>query len=207
MSHTNWSELDRRGRRRGIIVAAITVAGAWLLLLGIYYLIPFTDMTSGQAVVRLVLGIFIFIAVFAWQLNRVMSADLPGLRAAQALGGAIPLFLVAFAAGYLSLSHSAASHFSEPLNHTGALYLVVTIFSTVGFGDITPESDLARAIVSIQMILDLVVIGAVVRLLTTAVKGRPGDASVPAERQSPSPQPPPSSGGGAKRGASGASGG
>ena len=180
MSHTNWSELDRRARRREIIVAAITVAGAWLLLFGLYYLIPFTDMTSGQAVVRLVLGIVIFIAVFAWQLNRVMSADLPGLRAAQALGGAIPLFLVAFAAGYLSLSNSAASHFSEPLNHTGALYLVVTIFSTVGFGDITPESDLARAIVSIQMILDLVVIGAVVRLLTTAVKGGPGDASVPA---------------------------
>ena len=75
-----------------------------------------------------------------------------------------------FAVVYLSLSLGSTAHFSEPLDHTGALYLVVTVFSTVGFGDITPESDLARILVSIQMLLDLVVIGLVVRLLTTAAK-------------------------------------
>ena len=86
------------------------------------------------------------------------------------LGGAIPLFLVVFAVFYLSLSQASTTHFSEPLNHSSALYLVVTVFSTVGFGDITPKGDLARIAVSIQMLLDLVVIGAVVRLLTTAAK-------------------------------------
>jgi voltage-gated potassium channel len=93
------------------------------------------------------------------------------LRAVQALGGTIPLLLVAFAAGYLSLSHADGAHFSEPMSHTGALYFAVTVFSTVGFGDITPEGDVARVVVSVQMILDLVVIGAVVKLLTTAAKG------------------------------------
>ena len=87
---------------------------------------------------------------------------------------------MAFAAGYLSLSHADVTHFSEPLDHTPALYLAVTIFSTVGFGDITPEGDLAQAVVSIQMILDLVVIGAVVRLLTTAAKGGLGGSTDPA---------------------------
>ena len=61
-------------------------------------------------------------------------------------------------------------HFSEPLDHTGALYLVITVFSTVGFGDITPESNGARIVISIQMLLDLIVIGAVVRLLVSAAK-------------------------------------
>ena len=87
-----------------------------------------------------------------------------------ALAVTIPLFLVAFAAVYLALSLGSPSHFSEPLDHTGSLYLAITIFSTVGFGDITPESDLARIVVSIQMLLDLVVIGVVVRLLATAAK-------------------------------------
>ena len=87
-----------------------------------------------------------------------------------ALGVAIPLFLFVFAVVYLSLSQSSPTRFSEPLNHTGALYLVITVFSTVGFGDITPKGDLARIVASIQMLLDLVVIGAVVRLLTTAAK-------------------------------------
>ena len=109
--------------------------------------------------------------MLAWQLRRVMRADLPMLRAVQALGGAIPLFLIVFASGYLSLAQASATNFSEPLDHTGALYLTITVFSTVGFGDITPEDNVARIVVSTQMLLDLVVIGAVVRLLTTAAKG------------------------------------
>ena len=40
----------------------------------------------------------------------------------------------------------------------------------MGFGDITPTTELARLVVSAQMLLDLVVIGAVVRLLLNAVK-------------------------------------
>jgi hypothetical protein len=40
----------------------------------------------------------------------------------------------------------------------------------VGFGDITPKTDTARLIVSIQMLLDLVVLGAVVQLLIKATK-------------------------------------
>ncbi len=57
------------------------------------------------------------------------------------------------------------------------MYFAVTVFSTVGFGDITPKGDIPRAIVSVQMILDLVVIGAVVKLLTTAAKGGRDTAS------------------------------
>jgi hypothetical protein len=53
--------------------------------------------------------------------------------------------------------------FTERLDHTRALYFTITVFSTVGFGDITPRADLARIIVSIQMLLDLVILGSVVR--------------------------------------------
>ena len=163
--------------RREVTRTVIAVAIAWALLFGIYYVIPFTDLTSGESLIRLVLGIAAFAVVLAWQLRRVMDADLPVLRAIQALGGTIPLFLVTFAALYLSLSQASTTHFSEPLNHTGALYLAITVFSTVGFGDITPEGDLARIVMSIQMLLDLVVIGAVVRLLTTAAKAGRGDSA------------------------------
>ena len=37
----------------------------------------------------------------------------------------------------------------------------------MGFGDITPKTDVARILVSVQMLLDLVIIGVVVRLLIT----------------------------------------
>jgi voltage-gated potassium channel len=171
------TELDRRRRRREIITTAIAVILAWIVLFGVYYLIPFDDLTSGESLVRLVIGIAVFIVVLALQLHGIKRAEVPQLRAIQALGVTIPLFLVVFAVVYLSMSQSSPTHFSEPLDHTGALYLVITVFSTVGFGDITPESHGARILISVQMLLDLIVIGAVVHLLVSAANsGLDGDA-------------------------------
>ena len=170
------NELDRRRRRREIITTAIAVILAWIVLFGVYYLIPFDDLTSGESLVRLVIGIAVFIVVLALQLHGIKRAEVPQLRAIQALGVTIPLFLVVFAVVYLSMSQSSPTHFSEPLDHTGALYLVITVFSTVGFGDITPESHGARILISVQMLLDLIVIGAVVHLLVGAANsGLDGD--------------------------------
>ena len=162
--------LDRRERRREIVGTLINATLAFGLVVGIYYLIPLDDLTNGQAVLRLVAGIIAFALILLWQLRNVTRAAFPVLRAVRALAITIPMFLVVFAAVYLSLDPGPGRHFSEPLDHTGALYLAITVFSTVGFGDITPESNLARLVVSTQMLLDLVVIGVVVRLIATAAK-------------------------------------
>ncbi|MBM9466022.1 potassium channel family protein [Nakamurella leprariae] len=55
----------------------------------------------------------------------------------------------------------------------GALYFSVTVFATVGFGDMTPESGAIRLLVSVQMLLNLVVLGVVFRV----VAGRTGPSS------------------------------
>jgi hypothetical protein len=44
------------------------------------------------------------------------------------------------------------------------------VFSTVGFGDITPVADAARVTTMVQMLGDLVVVGLVLRLMLNAVK-------------------------------------
>ncbi len=179
MSSRPWSELDRPRRRREVVNTVVAMTVTWVLLVGIYYLVPFTDRTSGGPLVRLVLGVAAFVGVLVWQVRNILDAEVPGLRAVRALGAVVPLFLLVFAAIYLSLSEGSTATFSEPLDHTGALYLAVTVFSTVGFGDITPDSDTARLIVSAQMLLDLVVIGAVVRLLTTAANVSRGGGDAP----------------------------
>jgi voltage-gated potassium channel len=118
----------------------------------------------------LTVGLVLLACFISWQTTRVARSELPELRAAQALGAVLPLFLVVFASLYLSYSYVSPFSFSERLDHTRALYFTITVFSTVGFGDIVPRTDPARIIVSFQMLLDLVIIGAVVRVILNAVK-------------------------------------
>jgi hypothetical protein len=46
----------------------------------------------------------------------------------------------------------------------------MTVFSTVGFGDITPTTDTMRLVVSAQMFIDLLVIGVGLKLIIGAVQ-------------------------------------
>jgi voltage-gated potassium channel len=64
----------------------------------------------------------------------------------------------------------SAANFTQPLTKTDALYFTVTVFSTVGFGDITPRSEPARIVLIVQMLGDLAVLGAGVRVLLEAVR-------------------------------------
>jgi voltage-gated potassium channel len=166
------AELDRQRRRLAILRAAGTIALSWVLIVGAFYALPIGHESGLRAFLRLCADIALVGAVFAWQIRRISLAELPELRAVEALGIVVVLFLVAFSAIYLAMSHDAATTFTQPLDHTRALYFTVSVFSTVGFGDITPKTDSARLVVSAQMLLDLVLIGAVVRLLFNAARSR-----------------------------------
>jgi len=61
-----------------------------------------------------------------------------------------------------------ASFSTHPLTRTDVLYFTVTVFSTVGFGDITAVSQSARLVVTAQMLLDLLALGLVVRAFVGA---------------------------------------
>ena len=80
----------------------------------------------------------------------------------------ISLFLVLFAWLYLTMSISNPAAFGVLLTRTSSLYFTITVFSTVGFGDITPKSDPARIVAMVQMLTDLADLAVVVRLILGA---------------------------------------
>ena len=58
----------------------------------------------------------------------------------------------------------------DGLTRLDTLYFTVTVFSSVGFGDISALSQNARALVTVQMVLNLLVLGAGIRVFVGAVQ-------------------------------------
>jgi voltage-gated potassium channel len=158
----------------------LRATGSTVALVVIYYLLPLNRSSTWAAVTILVVGLVLFIGLVAFQVRSIVRSQFPALRAIEALATSIPLFLLLFASVYVVMATISASNFSEPLTHTDALYFTVTVFSTVGFGDITAKSEAARLVVTSQMIADLLIIGLGLRVIVGAVtrgrQQRPEDA-------------------------------
>jgi hypothetical protein len=136
--------------------------------------------------VGLIVGLLVFAGVVAFQAWQIATSPYPRLRALEAFGTAVPLFLVMFAASYFLLAHDSVRSFSQPLDRTGALYYTITVFSTVGFGDITPTSAGGRVATMVQMLADLAIFGVVARVLvgavSTGLRRRPAPAAEAGEQ-------------------------
>jgi voltage-gated potassium channel len=157
--------------------------GSAMVLVALYYLLPLDRLAGVPLAVILVVALLLLTAVAAWQLRLILTAKYPGVRAAEALGTTVPLFLLLFASAYFAMGRAAPATFSEHLTRTDALYFTVTTFSTVGYGDITAVSQAARLVVTAQMILDLLALGLGIKLFVGAVRiarqTRPGSADTP----------------------------
>ncbi|HEY2191393.1 MAG TPA: potassium channel family protein [Actinomycetospora sp.] len=156
-------------RRRRILVG-VRAASTVVLLVALYYLLPLSTRPGGMTLVTLVLGLVLIAALIVWQLRAIVHARHPGLRAVETLAVVIPTFLLMFAAGYFVASEAQPAAFSEVLTRTGALYFTITVFATVGFGDISPVSDGTRIVVCLQMLLDLLLLGIVLQAILGAVR-------------------------------------
>jgi voltage-gated potassium channel len=166
---------EARPPRRTIVWAVLRAAGSTAALVAIYYLLPLDRSSTWVAVTMLVIGLAVLIALVVFQVRWILRSRFPGLRGVEALATSIPLFLLLFAATYVVLAAISARSFSEPLTRSDALYFTVTVFSTVGFGDITAKTEAARLVVTGQMIVDLVAVGLAVKVIVGAVKrGRSG---------------------------------
>lgn len=151
------SSISDVGKLR-LVTTGLRMATATVLLLLIYAFAPVGNHPNESIIVRMTTALFIFAAVLAWELRAIVTHNYPQLRALSALAVILPLFLVTFAWVYLTASTSQPDLFSVPLTRVSALYFTVTVFSTVGFGDITPKSSLAQIVVTVQMLLNLALI-------------------------------------------------
>jgi len=163
MQRTQWLPITLAAVR-----SVLSVAG----MVTLYYLAP-TDHPSGVgAVAILVCGLAAVVGVVIWQVRVILRSPHPVAQGTQALAVAIPLFLLVFASVYHLLATDLPGSFNQPLTRTDALYFTVTVFATVGFGDIVAVGQQARIAVIVQMVADLLVLGVMLRVLLGAVQRR-----------------------------------
>jgi voltage-gated potassium channel len=117
------------------------------------------SVTAGLVLVGVVVG---------WQVRVIIRSPCPRLRAVAALVSSFPLLIVVFATTYVVMASDQHGSFSESLTRIDALYYAMSVFTTVGFGDIAAQSEAARTVTMVQMLADLVYVGLLVRLFITA---------------------------------------
>ena len=160
--------------RREVWAHGLFVLGRVLLTVSLlcatYFLIPTRRPGDGFGVGWLVLQLCVFVAIVGAQVPAIIRSKYPVMRAIEALAVLVPVYLLIFARIYVANSQNDPAGFYRPLDHITALYFTVTVFATVGFGDIVALTDSMKMLVTVQMLLNLVVLGLGIRLLTSAAR-------------------------------------
>lgn len=152
---------------RVLVASVVRVTFVVVILLGLYAVLP---VRSGAAAQNAVLwaglvAVAVFGIAFLTQIRRILASAYPMVTGLEALVVVVTVFVVGFSLVHVSLSASDPTAFSELLDKPSATYFTITVLSTVGFGDITPDSTSARVVVSIQMLADLALIATTLRVI------------------------------------------
>jgi voltage-gated potassium channel len=164
-----YEQLPPKERRLHLFATLVRPFIGGVLLVVLYYSLPLNrtfDLKTGLLFFAGLCAVGVIVAI---QVRQIVHSRYPRLRAIGALAVSVPMFLVLFATAYLRIAHGYAHAFSQPLNKTDSLYYTVTVFSTVGFGDIVPKLQAARIVTMIQMLGDLALLGLIGKVLLGAV--------------------------------------
>jgi voltage-gated potassium channel len=174
--------------RRAIATTVLHSGATTTLLLVLYYEAPLDRPLDAVTGLLFIAALALFAAVVAYQVRSILRSHQPRLRAIRAMAVGVPLLLVVFAAMYIIVATQQSGAFTEPLSRTDGLYFTVTVFATVGFGDISPVSELARILVTVQMLVGLITVGLVAKVVLGAVQvavARRAQAADPVADRSP----------------------
>jgi voltage-gated potassium channel len=155
----------RRARRRWLR----PLVGVAALLLA-YYAWPVRQ--EGGALVTAVVATLVAVWLLGWAIagqvrRHVVDGEEVGLPALITLLG---LVIVVFAFGYYRLELSSPGEMAGLATKTDALYFTMQVLTTVGLGDVQAAGQVARVLVLVQMLFDLVFVAAAGTMLAGSVK-------------------------------------
>ena len=134
-----------------------------------YFLVPLSrhDLAGDPPLLRgalLLAALVLVTLVLVVQVRRSMRRGRLPLERLAPLLGAVNLVVVFFALIY----YANAEHFTGLETRMDSLYFTVSTLSTVGYGHITPVGPGMRAVVSVQMVFDLIIVTTAISFIVNA---------------------------------------
>lgn len=162
-------------------------ATASLLLVSGFFVMPLSPGEfSGISLIIRIPVTTAGLGVVAWLVARQVRRALSTGRARERISVLLTLVTVVvvfFSALYVAMEHQ----FSGIATKLDALYFSIVTLCTVGYGDITPVSETARALVIVQMLFDLVIVSSAISVVVGAMRTGMGPPPGPAPRPEPDP--------------------
>jgi hypothetical protein len=164
------ADATKRAKRRVLLVPLLRAVAVTVIVFTLYFTLPFDKASEFNSAAALFIGLVAVAALLAWQTRAIVHDPHPRARAFEALTTSFPIAVLVFATTYFLMGQADPENFTQPLSRVDALYFTVVTFATVGFGDITPVAELARITVTIQIVVDLILVGLVVRVFIQSVQ-------------------------------------
>jgi hypothetical protein len=141
-----------------------------LLLLVLYFAFPIAGGDQRETVVRLLISVVSIVGLavgIVWQLRTHLD------NASKRVDGlivSIVLVVVVFAHIFYVLDRESPDQIAGLHTRLDALYFATSTLATVGFGDVHANGQVARALVLVQMIFNVVFVATTATLLSTRVR-------------------------------------
>lgn len=151
---------------RGAVVAALLIAAAT----AVYFVLPVPSrMHEGSWAIMFSGGVILLGLLIVLSIRRLLRAK----EQARIRGLALLLAVTVLFFSWADRSVANLPHqFVELTNKTDALYFNISTLATVGFGDVHPVGQLARAAVTLQIVFNLIFLGTAVSLITEFFRRR-----------------------------------
>ncbi len=145
-------------------------------LMAAFYVVPIEPLSSTSLAVRAAVTVLL-VRLVVWLVGRevlrevrVTDGEVQLARLLQVVVGGLLLFALA---DFL-VATLGAEQFVGLATRTDAPYFALTMFTTIGFGDVHAEGQFARGLMIVQILFNIVVPAAAVRTLARGAARRRG---------------------------------
>lgn len=136
-----------------------------------FFAVPVNDAQSTGRLVFAVLLTLAGVAVLAWaivhQLERQLRSRSEDIHSLLFL---LALVAVVFALGFFVLEEHSPGQVRGLSTRTDALYFTISTLTTVGYGDVHAQGQIARFLVTLQLVFDAVFVGAIVSTVVRTIR-------------------------------------